>query len=113
MNEVEFREIMVLSGTDYNIDSKTNLYETLKWHNQYNKYLLNCFNNDTKIYTFYVWLFKTTKYIEDFNKLLRAYQMFTFIENELVDCSKEILEKSPDMEKLRSLMTKEGFLFLK
>jgi flap endonuclease-1 len=112
MNELKFREIMVLSGTDYNIDSNTNLYETLKWHNQYNKYLLNCFQNDTKSNTFYVWLFKNTKYIEDFNKLLRAYQLFTYQDNDLINWKNiEIVEKCEDLSKLRDVMGKEGFLF--
>jgi hypothetical protein len=33
-----FCEIMVLSGTDYNINSNTTLYETMKWFRQYNNY---------------------------------------------------------------------------
>jgi hypothetical protein len=112
MNEVEFREIMVLSGTDYNIDSNTNLYETIKWHNQYNKHLLNCFQNDTKTNTFYVWLFKNTKYIDDFNKLLRAYQLFSYSGNDLFEWKNvEITEKHEDLSKLRVVMEKEGFLF--
>jgi hypothetical protein len=113
MNDVEFREIMVLSGTDYNIDSNTNLYETLKWHSQYNKYLLNCFQNGNKqLYTFYVWLFKNTKYISDFNKLLRAYQLFSYGGKDLFDWKNiEIVEKSEDLSKLRDVMGKEGFLF--
>jgi len=34
-----FREIMILSGTDYNIKSKTSLIETIKWFYEYNEYL--------------------------------------------------------------------------
>ena len=38
MSEQIFREIMVLSGTDYNIHSKTSLNETIRWYYEYMKY---------------------------------------------------------------------------
>lgn len=112
MNEREFREIMVLSGTDYNIDSNANMHETLKWHTQYNKYLLNCCQKDIKTNTFYVWLYKNTRYIQDFNKLLRTYQMFSYTGKDLEGWeSFDIAEKTVDMNKLTEIMKKEGFLF--
>jgi 5'-3' exonuclease len=112
MNSTEFREILVLSGTDYNISSTNNVYETIKWHNQYNKYLLNCFQNDKKSLTFYVWLYKNTKYIDDFNKLLRAYQLFTYGVNDNAFENIEIMDKQVDENKLHEIMGKEGFLFV-
>lgn len=112
MTEIDFREIMVLSGTDYNIDPNANLYETLKWRTQYNKYLLNCAQKDITMNKFYVWLYKNTRYIKDFNKLLRTYQLFNYTGKDLIGWDTiEFIEKSPDTSKLQEIMTKEGFMF--
>jgi len=62
---------------------------------------------------FYVWLFKYTKYIKDFHKLLRTYQMFQI--NPFVDLEywrdANTIVKSYDELKLRSIMENEGFVF--
>jgi hypothetical protein len=114
LNDLEFREIMILSGTDYNMNSNTNVYETIKWHNQYNKYLLNCVQNDKRLLSFYVWLYRHTKYIDDFNKLLRAYQLFTCRGKDLIGFENiEIIEKQVHLNKLHDIMEKEGFLFIR
>jgi 5'-3' exonuclease len=114
LNDLEFREIMILSGTDYTMNSNTNVYETLKWHNQYNKYLLNCVQNDKRLLSFYVWLYRHTKYIDDFNKLLRDYQLFTCIGKDLIGFENiEIIEKQVNLNKLHDIMEKEGFLFVR
>jgi 5'-3' exonuclease len=34
-----FRQIMVLSGSDYNVCENTNLHETIQWYYKYQKYL--------------------------------------------------------------------------
>jgi hypothetical protein len=110
MTERQFCEIMVLSGTDYNIHSNTSLYETIKWFHEYNKYCSN--QTDNKI-GFYVWLIKNTKYIKDFNKLLRTFQIFQKTEHiELANWESVVIpEKKVDMDKLKCIMNKEGFLF--
>jgi flap endonuclease-1 len=112
MNRTEFREIMVLSGTDYNIDSATNLNETIKWHSQYNKHLLNCYQNDRGADKFYVWLYKTTKYIKDFNKLLRTYQLFNYNGKELDGWENiNFVNNEYNIDSVKNIMKKEGFLF--
>jgi hypothetical protein len=112
MNNTDFREIMVLSGTDYNIDSNTNLYETLKWKNQYDKYLVNCHANNIIPNTFYVWLYKNTKYIADFKKLLTTYQLFHFGEDELKNIGEDcFVEKPINIDQVKTIMKIEGFLF--
>jgi 5'-3' exonuclease len=80
INMNSFREILVLSGSDYNIQSKTNLYKTLKWYRKYQKYL---YDNDTirninyqQTYTFYEWLNKNTKYIDNYTKLVKTNSMY-------------------------------------
>jgi len=80
MNMKSFREILVLSGSDYNINSKTNLFKTLKWYRKYQKYVYDMENNvDTKnqtIYTFYEWLHTHTKYIDNYTKLVKTNSMY-------------------------------------
>ena len=75
-----FREILVLSGSDYNINSKTNLFKTLKWYRKYQKYVYDMENNvdmeNQTIYTFYEWLNKHTKYIDNYTKLVKTNSMY-------------------------------------
>jgi len=112
MNNKQFREIMVLSGTDYNINTNTNLYETLKWYNQYNKYASTCLKNNTLVNTFYVWLYKNTKYITDFNKLLKTYQLFNYTGSDLEGWTHaNNSEKVINMNEIKNIMKNEGFLF--
>jgi hypothetical protein len=77
MSEKEFCQIMVLSGTDYNIYSETCLAETIKWFYEFKKY---CFNQKCSL-DFYEWLYKYTKYIKDYDNLLKTYQMFQLTNN--------------------------------
>jgi 5'-3' exonuclease len=81
MDMDSFREILVLSGSDYNINSKTNLFKTLKWYRKYQKYLYDIDNNTVDInqqnkYTFYEWLDKHTKYIDNYTKLVKTNSMY-------------------------------------
>jgi len=46
----EFREVMILSGTDYNIHQKITLYKAMKYYDEYNK------ESITKTIQFYDWL---------------------------------------------------------
>ena len=39
MSETQFREVLVISGTDYNTKMETTLHETLKWFHQYKNYI--------------------------------------------------------------------------
>jgi len=76
-----FRDIMVISGTDYNIyNSNDNicLSETLKWYKIYKMYSINqkkCYQIKP-LESFYQWLFKNTRYIKDYEKLLSVHQLF-------------------------------------
>ena len=46
----EFREVMILSGTDYNIHQKITLYKAIKYYDEYNK------ETKTQSIQFYDWL---------------------------------------------------------
>jgi hypothetical protein len=109
MSDKQFREIMVLSGTDYNLNANTCLRETIKWYYVYNKYCANC---ETP-YGFYVWLLKNTKYITDYKSLLQTYKIFQFNNNTELENWKniEIEEKKMDKQALQEIMKKEGFVF--
>lgn len=113
MSERHFKEIMVLSGTDYNLHSNTSLTETINWFYEYKKYHLAQINNNSKPLEFYVWLVKNTKYIGDFTKLLRTYQMFQIDNNNnLKQWNNLVIEpKSQDINKLHTIMNVEGFIF--
>jgi len=80
LTEQQFCEIMVLSGTDYNMYSDTSLTETIRWFYEYRKY---CSRNKTEIQImgFYEWLYKNTRYIKDYENLLKVYQMFQITNN--------------------------------
>jgi hypothetical protein len=109
MTEKQFCEIMVLSGTDYNINSNTSLKETINWYYEYMKYLSNT-NNP---YGFYVWLLKNTKYVTDYKKLLSVYKIFQFHNSTELENWKniEFIEKPLDQIMLKEIMEKEGFVF--
>jgi hypothetical protein len=76
-----FRDILVISGTDYNLyDSTDNicLHETFKWYKLYKSYCINqkkCYQI-RPIDSFYQWLFNNTKYIKNYEKLLKVHRLF-------------------------------------
>lgn len=109
MTEKQFCEIMVISGTDYNINTNTSLKETINWYYEYAKYLLTA-NNP---YGFYLWLLKNTKYITDYKKLLNIYQIFQFNNNTELENWKTLIvdEKPVNKDELRRIMEQEGFVF--
>jgi 5'-3' exonuclease len=73
-----FRQIMVLSGTDYNYDNNINLYTTIKFYNKY-KYFINKNRKES----FYSWLLKYTQYITDVHLLKKTYAIFDKLDNPL------------------------------
>jgi len=109
MTENHFCEIMVLSGTDYNINSTTSIRETINWYYKYNKYC----ESKTNPYGFYVWLLKNTKYITDYRQLLNIYQIFQIHNHKDLEnwANIEIEEKLVNKMELQEIMNKEGFVF--
>ena len=105
MDELHFREIMVLCGTDYNVNATYNLYDVIKLHSEFNNN--NC-NND-----FYDWLTQNTPIIINRDELNRVYNMFT-IENGMLNMCKNVVIKPiiTDNLKIHSIMKNEGFIFI-
>lgn len=119
MSSQLFNEIMILSGTDYNINNDTSLNETIKWYYEYMKYIEKEVSNKQP-YSFYVWLMKNTKYIKNYNSLLRTYQLFQidkndYLENFKIDNNVDNVDNvnNINFDKLYNVMEKEGFLFVK
>jgi flap endonuclease-1 len=101
----EFREIAVLSGTDYYHLKKTfplTLHATYNYYLKYKK--TECEMN------FYQWLIKNTNYIDeqDCIHLYKINSMFV-VENKGFE---EFHNGVYDMDSLQKIMKKEGFIFI-
>jgi hypothetical protein len=109
MSEEQFCEIMILSGTDYNITATVSLYETIQWFYQYNKHRLTEPNDELG---FYEWLFTFTNYVNDKEQLLKIKRMFDVNNFNLSQSYNIDIEKKMDMFKLKELLRSEGFIFV-
>jgi len=108
----EFREICVLSGTDYNIQSNLNtenmnLHKVLKLYKKYYK--------TNKKIDFYKWLQESGNTHLDYELLKSVYIIFDLPYNEYCDevDNLEIVNGCVDREKLQSILKKDGFIFPK
>lgn len=68
-----FREIMVISGTDYSNNLNSFEISLSKTLDLYRQYLLNN-ENDNK--TFYEWLLENSSYIQNYDELIKINKMF-------------------------------------
>jgi flap endonuclease-1 len=123
LNQQEFREICILSGTDYNINANTslsvkggnsvNLHNTLKLFTKYKA-------SDTKNGTFYEWLQTNSEYISDLDLLKKINTMFDLstninTRNNKLDAfnSIKILNGPIMTDCIQDIMREEGFIFMK
>lgn len=104
INEENFKQLCVISGTDYNKNSKGFQY----YYNIYKKYLLTPCNCNS----FYEWLFhKNYKY--DYNELLRVYFMYSHkkvFENNIN--IKNLKNNKIKRNELKILLKKYNFIFI-
>jgi hypothetical protein len=114
MSEEDFRAILVISGTDYNINSETNLYDTVKWYQEYNKYRYANKKKDRPYVGFYIWLLKNSTYIQDYRELLKIYMLFTLSEQHSHNDTFEIANDTQitNLDAVHTIMGKEGFIFM-
>jgi flap endonuclease-1 len=119
MNQKEFREICVLSGTDYNINANANtmqhcntIYDTIKLFRKYQEQK----NNENV--SFYDWLKNDEKnadkdYITDLDLLLKINNMF-IISSELINLFKNIKIANSPIQKdiIKEIMKEDGFMFI-
>lgn len=114
MNQDEFREICVLSGTDYNINAngdkknEISLDQTLKWFHKYK-------HSACSSMSFYTWLENTMGVITDSELLQKINQMFDL---RSYNCNLEIFKKVKIIngpirnDCIEEIMKDEGFIFV-
>jgi flap endonuclease-1 len=120
MCQKEFKDICILSGTDYNInvnstsneeliENSINLINTLKL---FKKYRSDVKNETTD---FYGWLQTNTKYITNIDLLMKIHGMFN------LECNHDNLKLFKDIliangpiryENIKHIMKEEGFLYI-
>jgi flap endonuclease-1 len=110
ITQKEFREICVLSGTDYNIETEDNshsLTDTLKYFKKYHKL-------KTKI-GFYDWLMNNFEnYIKDYEILKKIYDMFDLSQNHYnIKIFEKIRIVNGNIMKceINNILKLDGFLF--
>lgn len=97
-----FREIAVISGTDYNISETTNLQTTLKYYKEYKSQTLEI--------TFYEWLNCNTGYITDYENLQYICSMFKITEMNVDNILR--YDSAPNRKKMIELLKPHGFVFI-
>lgn len=111
MSETQFREVLVISGTDYNTKMETTLHETLKWFHQYKNYIEYSISNNKQYYGFYLWLTKNTKYIKDFHALIKIHQLFVIDKSNFDIRNYNFIKKEENTIELKTIMSSVGFIF--
>ena len=111
MTHDEFKDVCVLSGTDYNTNGKTSLYSSM---NLFSKYKSSDDYDSEMINSsgFYVWLRDTTDYIEsdDVELLLHTRSMFTININ-LTTINNDIIVDKMKRNEIVNILKNDGFLF--
>jgi flap endonuclease-1 len=107
----EFREICVLSGTDYNLvnEQDRNLIKTLK--------LFKKFHKTKKTQEFYDWLIENSDYIQEREELDNIVKMFDLSMNQH-SCNLKAFDKIKivntqiRIEAIRPILEEDGFIFV-
>jgi 5'-3' exonuclease len=108
MNLHEFRQVVILSGTDYNKEDTTNLDDSFTWFKAYKK---NTILIEENVPSFYEWLLKHTDYIKNPDGLKIAYQMFD-IKKKQIEFNCSIENKKTNKEQLIQFLDQDGFIFV-
>lgn len=109
MTHDEFKDVCVLSGTDYNTNGKRSLYTSM---NLFNKYKSVDEYDAINSSGFYGWLRDETDYIEsdDVELLLHTRSMFTININ-LITINNDIIDDKIKRNEIVSILKNDGFLF--
>jgi len=98
-----FREVTVISGTDYNSSGSATLSATLKHYTAYkSSHLIDC--------SFYDWLMEHTDYIKDYENLKHVCEMFLISDDEIV--ATEPHRSKYNRTKMIELLEPHGFVFV-
>ena len=118
MSQKEFKEICILSGTDYNIHANgknngVNLATAIKLFRLFKS---NNSKHETETLEFYDWLLKNTSHITDIDLLTKINKMFDLSSEH---CNLNIFKKikimnGPVMKNaLQEILREDGFIFVK
>lgn len=104
LNIKEFKQICILSGTDYNIhlDEQLNIYNALKLFGKFKKRG----NGD-----FYIWLNENNR-ISDYYKLNEVFNMFDIYNIDLNFSKSRFRNKFYNSEDVKNIMKQNGFIYL-
>jgi 5'-3' exonuclease len=110
MTPDHFKEIMVLSGTDYNIDSHTNLDDTIELYSKYKQNIIT--DKLDKNVSFYTWLIKNGNYITNQEELMQICELFNMDNVPKAELDSIVIKNRPiDTDLLHEIMRNEGFVF--
>ena len=115
LTQKELREICVLSGTDYNIQTcnnksknTPNICETLKLFSKYKKDK----EKENFDLDFYEWLKINSDYITDYELLKNIYDIFDLKKKSLISFEKIKITNGPiDNENIKNILKIDGFIF--
>jgi flap endonuclease-1 len=101
----EFKEICVLSGSDYITNNPFNLYKVLKYYKEYKESDIS--------QEFYMWLNNNHNIDKtiDFYELYNAYFMYQVSSNK-INLDLGDLNKTINHNKIKEIMQLEGFIFI-
>ena len=112
ITQYEFKQICVLSGTDYNIQTKNNpnLHETINLFNKYKNNNNN--NNNNESLDFYNWLKINSEYIIDNEYLKNIINIFDLNNIDLLIFEKiKIVNSSINIENIKNILKTDNFIF--
>ena len=107
----EFKEICILSGTDYNYGSNCNitLYQTLGYFKLYKRFLEI---DQTSNQDFYSWVDDKYKCIENIYELYNIFHMFRTDNTICPALGPMRINKKADMTTIKKIMESVGFIFV-
>lgn len=110
MSDKVFREVMILSGTDYNRNITWTLDDVLALYTQYSSSQKHIESMEVG---FYEWLFKHTDKIGEISDLERVYRLFDIDTAPFIDGINrlELYNKRVQTENICNIMEREGFVF--
>jgi len=100
----DFKDICILSGTDYNLSNTTNLYKSLRLYTR--------FIRSKKPITFYEWLTHNTNYIDDINLLQHTKHIFDTTISLANIQKKNIKTHTPKWDRIKQIMKPYGYIIL-
>jgi len=106
----DFKQILVVSGTDYNIRDDTNLYETMRWYEKYRKMTLM----DEYRPIFLDWLSQNTKYVKEKERLEHILAMFQISSKPVLKMYDTILIETTDEQRgqILEMLKEENFVMV-